>query len=101
MNHIFIKDFENNVGERVGDDHQLVSATRLEPQGFYDEAVALKVVQGGPRGLVSSPIIDFRVGRLLGEAFVATFGDHIRLDLTTELSLALDKRMVKAILGAR
>ena len=99
MNDIFIKDFENNVGERVGDDHQLVSATRLEPHGFYDEAVALKVVQGGPRGLVSSTIIDFRVGRLLGVAFVATIGDHTRLELTTELGLALEKRMVKIVLG--
>ncbi len=101
MHDIFIKDFENNAGERVGDEHQLVSAIRLELQGFYDEAVALKVVQGGPRGLVSSPIIDFRVGRLLSVAFVATLGDHTRLELTTELGLALDKRMVKAILGAR
>ena len=78
---------------------KLVSATRLEPHGFYDEAVALKVVQGGPRGLVSSTIIDFRVGRLLGVAFVATIGDHTRLELTTELGLALEKRMVKIVLG--
>ena len=100
MTDIFIKDFEDNVGERVGDDHQLVSATRLETKGFYDEAVALKVVQGGSSGLVSSTIIDFRVGRLLGVAFVATIGDHTRLDLTTQLGLALEKRMVKVILGA-
>ena len=53
------------------------------------------------QNLVSSPIIDFRVGRLLSVAFVATLGDHTRLELTTELGLALDKRMVKAILGAR
>ena len=50
---------------------------------------------------MSSPIIDFRVGRLLSVAFVATLGDHTRVDLTTEPGLALDKRMVKAILGAR
>ena len=55
MHDIFIKDFEENVGERVGEDHQLVSVTRLEAQGFYDEAVALKVVQGGDRAWFRPP----------------------------------------------
>ena len=99
MHDIFIKDFEDNVGERVGEDHQLVSVTRLEPQGFYDEAVALKIVQGGEAGLVSSTVIDFRVGRLLGVAFVATVGDHTRLELATRLGLALEKQMVSVILS--
>ena len=99
MNEIFIKDFEQNVGERVGEDHQLVSVKRLETDGFYDEAVALKVLQGGPSGLVSSTVIDFRIGRLLGVAFVATIGDHERLELATELGIALEKRMVGVVLG--
>ena len=99
MNEIFIKDFEQNVGERVGEDHQLVSVKRLETGGFYDEAVALKVLQGGPSGLVSSTVIDFRIGRLLGVAFVATIGDHERLELATELGIALEKRMVGVVLG--
>ena len=99
MNEVFIKDFEQNVGERVGEDHQLVSVQRLEVSGFYDEAVALKVLQGGPTGLVSSTVIDFRLGRLLGVAFVATIGDHERLDLATELGIAMEKRMVGVVLG--
>ncbi|PKB80446.1 MAG: hypothetical protein BZY88_08640, partial [SAR202 cluster bacterium Io17-Chloro-G9] len=37
MRDIFIKDFQQNVGEKVGDDHQLVSVTPLEIEGFYDE----------------------------------------------------------------
>lgn len=100
MHDIFIKDFEQNVGERVGEDHQLVSVNRLEIAGFYDEAVALKVLQGGPSGLVSSTVIDFRVGRLLGVAFVATVGDHERLDLAAELGIALEKQMVGVVLGS-
>jgi len=87
------------VGERVGEDHQLVSVKRLETGGFYDEDVALKVLQGGPSGLVSSTVIDFRIGRLLGVAFVATIGDHERLELATELGIALEKRMVGVVLG--
>ena len=99
MNEVFIKDFERNVGERVGEDHQVVSVQGLEVSGFYDEAVALKVLQGGPTGLVSSTVIDFRLGRLLGVAFVATIGDHERLDLATELGIAMEKRMVGVVLG--
>lgn len=99
MHEIFIKDFERNVGERVGEDHQLVSVKQLEIEGFYDEAVALKVLQGGPSGLVSSTVIDFRLGRLLGVAFVATVGDHERMALAKELGIALEKRMVGVVLG--
>ena len=43
MNEIFVKDFEQNVGERVGEDHQLVSVKRLETDGFYDEAVSSSI----------------------------------------------------------
>ena len=96
---IFLKDFADNVGEGVGGGHQLVSAQPLAPQGFFDEAVALRVLQGGPSGLVSSTVVDFRVGRILGVAFVGTVGDHQRLDLATELGLALEKRIVKVALG--
>ena len=99
MHEIFIKDFEENVGEGVGEGHQLVSTERLEPKSFFDEAVAMKVLQGGPTGLISSTVVDFRVGRILGVAFVGTVGDHQRLELATELGLALEKRIVRVALG--
>lgn len=100
MTDIFLKDFESNVGESVGEGHQLISVDRLNPSGFFDEAVALKAVQGGPQGVVSSTVIDFRVGRILGVAFVGTVGNHDRLDLTGKLALALEKRIVQVVLGA-
>ena len=99
MQDVFLKDFEENVGEGVGQGHQLVSARRLEPNGFFDEAVALRILQGGPTGLISSSVIDFRVGRILGVAFVGTVGDHERMELATELGVALEKRIVKVALG--
>ena len=99
MQDIFLKDFEENIGEGVGEGHQLVSAHRLEPKDFFDEAVALQILQGGPTGLISSTIIDFRVGRILGVAFVGTGGDHERMDLATEVGLALEKRIVRIALG--
>ena len=100
MYDIFLKDFEGNVGESVGEGHQLISVDRLNPSGFFDEAVALKAVQGGPQGVVSSTVIDFRVGRILGVAFVGTVGNHDRLDLAGQLALALERRIVQVVLGA-
>ena len=67
--------------------------------GFFDDAVALKVLQGGASGLISSTVIDFRVGRILGVACVGTVGDHQRTELATELALALEKRIVRVVLG--
>ena len=101
MHDIFLKDFEGNVGESVGlgQGQQLVSVQRLDPQGFFDEAVALKVLQGGPAGLLSSTVIDFRVGRILGVAYVGTVGDHQRLEPATALGLALERRIVRVVLG--
>ena len=100
MTDVFLKDFESNVGEGVGEGHQLISVDRLEPSGFFDEAVALKAVQGGPQGVVSSTVVDFRVGRILGVAFVGAVGNHDRLDLAGQLALALEKRIVQVVLGA-
>lgn len=99
MSDIFVKDFEDNVGESVGSGQQLISVNRLDVAGFYDEAVGLHVLQGGPAGLLSSTVIDFRVGRLLGVAFVGAIGEHQRTILTSELALALEKRMVQVALG--
>ena len=99
MHEIFLKDFEDHVGDSVGQGHQLVSTTRLETDGFYDESVGLRVLQGGPGGLISSTVIDFRLGRLLGVAFIGTIGDHERLDLTMQIGQALERRMASVVLG--
>ena len=48
MHDIFLKDFEDHVGDSVGQGHQLVSTERVETSGFFDESVALHVLQGGP-----------------------------------------------------
>ncbi len=100
MHEIFLKDFEDRVGESVGQGHQLVSATRLDPQGFFDEAVGLRVLQGGADGLISSTVVDFRVGRLLGVVFIGVVGDHERLDQVVKLGQTLEKRMVSVVLGS-
>ena len=100
MHDIFLKDFEENVGVSLGQRHELISAQRLEPTGFFDESVGLKVLQGGSVGALSSTIIDFRVGRILGVAYVGTVGDQQRLELASKLALDLEKRIVQVVLGA-
>ena len=100
MQNIFIKDFEDNIGDSVGDGQQLISVQQLKPTEFFDEAVALKVLQGSAAGLLSSTVIDFRVGRILGVAFVGSVGDQERLDLASRVARSLEKRIVQVVLGS-
>ncbi|GIT43766.1 MAG: hypothetical protein Ct9H300mP11_17020 [Chloroflexota bacterium] len=44
-----------------------------------------KVLQGGVDGLISSTVVDFRVGRLLGVVFIGVVGDHERLEQVQQL----------------
>lgn len=99
MHEVFLHDFQQNVGQEIGHDQTLVEVRQLDPTGFYDEAVAIKAVHSNPAGLVSSTVIDFRVGRILGVAFVGTVGDHQRLDEASEIAIALEKNIVSVVLG--
>ena len=38
------------MGQSVGEGQQLISTERLDLSGFFDEAIGLKVLQGGPQG---------------------------------------------------
>lgn len=99
MHDVFLGDFEANVGVSIGNGQNLVAIERLQPTGFFDEAVALKALHNDNGRLISVTIVDFRVGCVLGVAFVGTLGDHIRLDGATELARALEKHIVSVVLG--
>lgn len=99
MNDVFLHDFQQNVGQDVGHGQTLENIQQLEPSGFFDEAIALKAVHRNQNGLVSSTVVDFRVGRILGVAFVGAVGDHTRLDEVTELGLVLERNIVSVVLG--
>ena len=49
--------------------------------------------------MISSTVVDFRLGRLLGVAFVGTVGEHERSDLAMKIGQSLEKRMVAVVLG--
>ena len=99
MHDVFLRDFEANVGVELGANQRLVGAERLEPSGFFDEAVALRALHDDNGRMISVTIVDFRVGRVLGVAFVGTLGDYERLTEATELAVALEQRIVEVALG--
>lgn len=100
MHNIFLKDFEENVGKKSTQGLQLLSIQELNPSGFFEDAVGLKAVQGTSAGVLSSTVIDFRLGRILGVAYVGTVGDHNRLELANKLGQVLEKRIVQVVLGS-
>lgn len=91
---------EIDLPDAYGDGQTLVGLEQIEPRGFYDEAVGLKTLHDSSGNMVSSTVIDFRVGRILGVVFVATVGDHLRLGEATELGIAMEKQIVSVALGA-
>ena len=99
MHDVFLEEFESNVGVDIGNNQRLVGAERLEPSGFFDEAVALKALHEDNGRLISVTIVDFRVGRVLGVAFVGTLGDHARLDEAIELAVSLEQNIVSVALA--
>ena len=99
MHDVFLKDFETNIGVELGANQRLLEAERLEPSGFFDEAVGLKALHDDNGRLISVTIVDFRVGCVLGVAFVGTLGDHERLPEATELAVALEQRIVSVALA--
>ena len=99
MTKVFLKQFEANVGSVGRDGSKLMSVEELHASGFSDGAVCLRATQRTATGLVSSTVLDFRVGRLLGVAFVASEGNLGHLDRTTKLALALERKIVSVTLS--
>ena len=100
MAEVFLRQVQENVGRTAGPGPELVAVEQLAVEGFHDEAVGIRALQRGPQGLFSSTVIDFRVGRLLGVAFVVTLGDTRHQALTESLARELERQMVRAVLGA-
>ena len=99
ISNVFLKQFEEQVGRDLPHEHRIAEIARLEPRGFYDEAAALRVLYDVAGEQVSSTIVDFRIGRLLGVAFVLSLGDAERLPLAQQAALTLEGKMVARILG--
>ena len=100
MQEVFLEQFEMNAGKEIHPGQHLLMVERLSFHSFSDEAVGLRVLQGGPQGPVSSTVVDFRVGRLLGVVYLATFGNAERRAPVERLGHALERKIVGVVLGA-
>ena len=96
MDEIFVGEFCARVDQELHPGQRLLTVERLTPRGFADQG--LRVLQSSEPGPVSSTIIDFRVGRLLGVAYVATLGNCERLALVEQLAHTLERRFVQVAL---
>ena len=101
MQEIFLEQFEANVGQETHPGQHLLMVERLSFQGFSDEVVGLRVLQSGPQGPVSSTVVDFRVGRLLGVVYIASFGNCERRAFVERLGQTLERKFVRVVLGDR
>jgi hypothetical protein len=99
MQEVFLGQFEANVGQEIHPGQHLLMTERLPFQGFADEVVGLRVLQSGPHGPVSSTVVDFRVGRLLGVAYIATYGNCERRAVVERLGHLLERKIVRVVLG--
>jgi hypothetical protein len=101
MQEIFLGQFEANAGRDIHPDQHLLMVERLPFRGFSDEVAGLRVLQSGPQGPVSSTVVDFRVGRLLGVVYIAAFGNCERQAMVERLGHALERKIVRVVLGER
>jgi hypothetical protein len=95
---VFLREFETHVDQELQDGQRLLMAQRLEFHGFADAVAGLRVLQSSPIGPISSTVVDFRIGRLLGVAYVATFGNYERGALVERLGQALERKIVRVVL---
>ncbi len=98
MSDVFLGQFEENVGKSVGVDQRLESVERVKACGYQSDALGIRAVQSSSKGLLSSTVIDFRVGRILGVAFILTVGDYEREALTNALAGELERQIVRVLL---
>lgn len=96
----FVRDFRNSVGKESNDGQMVQGVEILEVDGFHDYAASLLVVHEMPDAILASTIIDFRMGNLLGVAYVVAKRDVTLSALAKELALALEQQMVRVALGA-
>ena len=100
MSNKFLGEFQHFAGKELGGGQRLIRADQVDYDGFSDEAVGLRTLQTTYSGMVSSDVVDFRIGRLLGVAYVVTLGEGKRDGLVGQLGIALEKKMVGVLLGA-
>ena len=94
---VFIGDFEARVDQELHPEQRLLMVQRLPFKGFADEVAGLRILQSSPIGPIASTVVDFRVGRLLGVAYVATLGNHARQTLVERMGHTLERKIMRVV----
>lgn len=94
---VFIGDFEARVDQELHPEQRLLMVQRVPFKGFADEVAGLRILQSSPIGPIASTVVDFRVGRLLGVAYVATLGNYARQALVERMGHALERKMMRVV----
>jgi hypothetical protein len=95
---IFLEGFATHIDQDLQPGQRLLMVQRLDMHGFADEVAGLRVLQSSPIGPISSTVVDFRVGRLLGVAYVATLGNYERRSLVERLGQELERKIIRVVL---
>ena len=99
MNEEFLEKSKRFAGQEIQPGQHLISVDHLRFDGFSDESVGLSTLQATPAGLISSNVVDFRVGRLLGVAYLVLLGEAGEDRFVNQMGLELERRIVRVILG--
>lgn len=97
---VFVLDLTQHVGQETKDGQMLTGVETLHIGGFFDHSASLLAIHEVPDGVMASTVVDFRVGCLLGVAFVVAKGDVTLDDLAEQLGHTLEQQMVRVVLGA-
>ena len=98
---VFVGGFRDRIGAEEPDGQRLMGVETLEVSGFHEHAAALLVVHEAPEGTVlASTVVDFRLGRLLGVAYIVAKRERAFTELARELGAQLERQMVRIVLDA-
>ncbi len=100
MSQKFLGEFQWFVGKELDSGQQLLRADPVQFDGFQDEAVGLRTLQTTHSGPVSSTIVDFRLGRILGVGYLGAMGDVESQQLVSQIGVGLEQKIVRVLLGA-
>ena len=100
IDEVFVRDFSEHVGHEEESGQRLTGVEQLEIDGFHDYTAALLATHEVQGNTLASTVIDFRIGCLLGVAYVVAKGDVTLKELAKELGQRLERQMVRVALGA-
>jgi hypothetical protein len=99
IDEMFVGAWSAQIDQEVGTSGRLLLVERLHLSGFAETAAGLRILQAGEVGPVSSTMIYFRLGRLLGAVWLITLGNCERLGVVEQLAHTLERHIMQVVLS--